>query len=173
MDVMLDLETLGTGSKAVILSIGAIEFDVRNSKLGRQFYVNVDPQSCVDAGMTIDVATVMWWLGQSEQARKDLTAGTKYKLADCLDAFFKWYPKGAQLWGNGATFDNVILSNAYLAVKKDKPWLYSADRCYRTLKAIHSDVSMNAFEGTAHNALADAKHQALHALKIYKEKGLI
>jgi len=169
---MSDLETLGTNSNAVILSVGSIEFDIKNDKLGRKFYVNIDPQSCIDAGLVMDVSTIMWWMAQSDEARAAFKAQS-YPLKDCLAAFSEWHPKGAQLWGNGATFDNVILANAYKAVGMKQPWLYSADRCYRTLKAVHNDVDADATNGVKHNALADAKYQALHALKIYKTKGLL
>lgn len=172
MDVMVDLETLSTRSNAVILSIGAYEFDLKTGELGRKFYVLVDPQSCVDKGMVIDVSTIMWWMEQNDEARAEFKK-QRYPIEDCLAAFSEWYKKGAQLWGNGATFDNVILKNAYLACGMKEPWLYSADRCYRTLKAKYPNIEADAFVGARHNALADAKYQALHALKIHKEAGLL
>lgn len=171
MDCMTDLETLGKNSKAVILSIGAIEFDTKRDCLGRKFLVNVDPQSCIDAGLIMDVSTVMWWMEQSDEARAAFKKES-YPLKDCLEAFTEWYPKGAQFWGNGATFDNVILANAYDAVGLKRPWLYSADRCYRTLKNMYPDIVADDTGGVKHNAFADAKYQAQHALKIFREAGL-
>ncbi len=43
---MVDLETLGTDPKSVILSIGAVTFDPENAKedFSNTFYVNVDPE---------------------------------------------------------------------------------------------------------------------------------
>lgn len=171
MDVMTDLETLGTKSNSVILAIGAVEFDLRTYTLGRKFYVVVGPQSCIDAGLQMDVSTVMWWMEQSDEARAAFKRES-HPLRDCLEAFSEWYPKGAQQWGNGATFDNVLLGNAYKALGLKQPWLYTADRCYRTLKALYPDIKADDTGGTKHNALADAKYQALHAMKIYKEAGL-
>ena len=66
-NVMVDIETLGTSSNSVILSIGAVEFD--NENLGAEFEVYIDPESCTDHGLVIDAPTVMWWLGQSNEAR--------------------------------------------------------------------------------------------------------
>ena len=163
--VMLDIETLGKNSNSVILSVGAVEFS--EIGLGKEFYMNVDPQSCVAAGMQMDVSTIMWWMKQSDAARKTFEAGGS-DLADVLHEFKMWFPKGACVWGNGATFDNVIVSNAYNAVKMHRPWGYQNDRCYRTLKALYPGVKALTSIGTAHNALDDAKYQALHAIEIMK-----
>jgi hypothetical protein len=160
--VMVDLETLGNGSNAVIIAIGAVEFDLNG--LGREFYMTVDPQSCVDAGLKMDVSTVMWWLQQSTEARAAFKKpGVPLEIA--LSEFASWYPAGAALWGNGATFDNVILGNAYRALNGKQPWEFWNDRCYRTLKNLHPHIKMDR-SGTYHNALDDAKSQALHAARI-------
>lgn len=164
-NVMVDLETLGNGSNAVIIAIGAVEFDTE-SGLGRVFYANIDPQSCVNAGLVMDVSTVMWWMKQSDQARAAFDKPST-TLTEALKAFFEWYPEDANMWGNGATFDNVILSNAYKATGLNRPWPYWADRCYRTLKALHPDIAA-ARTGTHHNALDDATTQATHAIQILK-----
>lgn len=163
--VMVDLETLGTGSNAVIISIGAVEFTVAGGA-GRDFYMNVDPQSCVDAGLKIDPDTVMWWMKQSDEARRVFSQDVSNPLSRALLYFSDWFPQGACLWGNGATFDNVILSNAYKAVGLKQPWSYRADRCYRTLKNLYPQVLPDDLGGVAHNALADARYQAAHLIKI-------
>lgn len=169
--VMADLETLGTGSNAVIISIGAVEFDPETQTLGRTFYEVVDPQSCVDVGMEMDCSTVMWWMKQSDEARKAFERnGTT--ISSVLFNFGDWYPKDACLWGNGATFDNVIVKNAYSACRLKSPVPYWADRCYRTMKNIYKDVAADSTTGTAHNALDDAVYQAIHLMKICREKNL-
>jgi hypothetical protein len=162
--VMVDLETLGSGSNAVILSIGAVEFNPDTQALGREFYIVVEPQSCVDAGLAVDVGTVMWWMKQSDQARAAFDR-KGWRLEDALDQFAEWFPAKATLWGNGATFDNVILANAYKATGKEQPWAFWNDRCYRTLKNLLPGITLDR-KGTYHNALDDAKTQALHANKL-------
>jgi hypothetical protein len=162
--VMVDLETLGNGSNAVIISIGAVEFDPDTDTLGNEFYVLVDPQSCVDTGLKMDVGTVLWWMKQSDQARSAFNR-KGYALAEALRLFSEWYPAGAPLWGNGATFDNVIMTNAYKACGMEQPWKFWDDRCYRTLKNLLPGISLDR-KGTHHNALDDAKTQALHANKL-------
>ena len=169
-NVMVDLETLGTSSNSVILSIGAVEFD--KTGLGREFYVVVDPQSCVDAGLKIDVPTVLWWMKQSDEAREAFDQPDRVSLECALARFGGWFPHNATLWGNGAAFDNVVLANAYLAVGTQRPWYYHTDRCYRTLKNLRPDIGGPALEGVAHNALFDAKWQALHAVALLNALGV-
>ena len=163
--VMLDIETLGNNSKSVIISLGAVEFD--ENGLGREFYMNVDPKSCILAGLQMDADTVMWWMQQSDAARS-IFKNKAEPLEDVLHEFKQWFPKDALVWGNGATFDNVIVDNAYRAANMNKPWKYNADRCYRTLKALYPHIKPIERLGTHHNALDDAKYQALHAIEIMK-----
>ena len=63
------------------------------------------------------------------------------------------------VWGNGASFDNVILSQMYRRHQIAQPWKWWNDRCYRTTLAGHPPVNLD-FVGTKHNALDDAMHQA-------------
>ncbi len=58
--LMLDLETWGTAPGSALRSIGAVFFDL-DGKTGETFYRNIDKQSCLDAGLKIDPATVSWW----------------------------------------------------------------------------------------------------------------
>lgn len=159
--VMVDLETLGNGSNSVIISIGAVAFNLdKNETFTNTFYSVTNPQSCIDVGLKMDASTVMWWMRQSEEARKAF-AKEGYPLPQELINFSNWYPDGAKFWGNGATFDNVILSNAYAACKIKKPWGYADDRCYRTVKALYPDVKVERV-GVYHNAVDDAVTQAKH-----------
>lgn len=164
-NLMIDLETLGNGPNSVILAVGAVAFN--EAGVGADFYRVVDPQSCVDAGLKMDVSTVMWWMGQSDAARDAVRrrgeplATVLAELAAIID------PKVTCVWGNGATFDNVILANAYRARHKPTPWAFWNDRCYRTLKALRPDIEF-ARTGTHHNALDDARAQAEHAVRILR-----
>lgn len=170
LDVMLDLETMGNGPQAAIVAIGAVEFDPAAQEIGRSFYRVVDLASSVRAGGVMDAGTVMWWLGQSDEARRALLATDTVTLNEALREFYDWagvcaHWKDLRVWGNGAAFDNVILASAYRACGLQLPWQFWNDRCYRTLKALHPGVTVPR-EGVHHNALDDATHQAKHLLAI-------
>ena len=166
MEVMLDLETMGTGSNAAITAIGAVTFD--EIGIQREFYSEVNLQSSVDNGGVIDGKTVMWWLKQSNEARTAFKNNDDAPLLPVvLMEFSYWYSRasGTLVWGNGTAFDNVILRNAYNNCGLTAPWDFLNDRCYRTIKAMYKGIPFERV-GTYHNALDDARSQALHLLKI-------
>lgn len=166
---MLDLETLGQSPGSVIVALGAVKFGAEG--VGREFYRRIDPQSCVDAGLRMDVSTVMWWLQQSDAAREEI-ARPGQSLKEVLSAFAGWLDDDTEVWGNGSDFDNAILAAAYGAIGEPPPWKFWNNRCYRTVKNIHPEVPLER-RGVAHNAVDDAVTQALHLLEIFDaEKSL-
>lgn len=164
--VMVDLETLGTRPGSVIVALGAVKFSWRNG-LGDTFYHRIDPASCVAAGLTMDAATVVWWLKQPDAARRELTRPGA-PLAAVLTVFSAWLEaRDVEVWGNGPAFDNGLLAEAYARVQLPLPWRYPNDRCYRTLKSLRPRVGLHR-EGEHHHALADARTQALHLIRVMR-----
>lgn len=172
-ECMVDLETLGNGNNAVILSIGACKFQPSGQGVpidtGHRFERFVDPQTCVDAGLQMDASTIMWWMEPERGEARDLMAKRQetdaISLGDALWEFSKWLGSDMPVWGNGATFDNVILRNAFKAVGIECPWKFWNDRCYRTVKNMAPSVKMQR-KGVYHSALWDAVSQAEHLQSI-------
>lgn len=169
--VMLDLETLGTGNDAVILSIGAVKFTA--DEITDRFHVAIDPVSCEQLGLKIDAATVLWWLGDDRaEARKSLAEHQKIDLPSALIGFTNWFNGAAAIWGNGSTFDNVILRSAYKACHYDYPVRFWADLCYRSVKNLVPEVELGTRVGIHHNAVDDAETQARHLQAIIAHLGV-
>lgn len=167
-DVMLDLETFGNRPGSVIVAIGAVKMDLAGGVLGDTFYRVIDPADAQSHGLTIDAATVAWWLGQSDAARMAISApGGWVKLPSALGDFAELIGKDARVWGNGADFDNALLAAAYHACGTSPPWRHWNSRCYRTLKSLFPAVKLDR-AGTHHNALDDAISQAEHLVRIMK-----
>jgi len=166
-NIMLDLETLGNNANSVIIAVGAVKFD--STGLGEEFYEVVDAESCVQAGLTMDTSTVMWWMQQSDEARAAFKRSGN-PLVNVLAKFSAFCGEDDKVWGNGASFDNTILSNSYRRTLKEQPWKFWNDRCYRTMKSLYPQAVM-ARQGTYHNALYDAKSQAVHLIEIAKFAG--
>lgn len=181
-DCMLDLETMGTAPDSAIISIGAVMFDPLTMKLGAEFHKVISLQSCAKRGRKFDPSTILWWLEQSDEARSALTkSGVVHELGGALGTFSDWICRSAtdpelgpttvagtetvRMWGNGAGFDNVLLEESYKACGLPVPWKFYNNRCYRTVKALRPDIKL-VRTGTHHNALDDAKSQALHLMKI-------
>ena len=168
---MIDLETMDTRPTAAILSIGGVYFDPVKG-LGDEFYLKVNLDSSVAAGLTVSEATQRWWEAQSAEARA-VFDDPRVELALALSQFTRFITEAEDpdvcIWGNGASFDNAILSNAYKALDVPQPWAFWNDRCFRTLKALRPHVALPEREGTHHNALDDAKHQARCAIALFNQ----
>ncbi|RKZ96988.1 MAG: 3'-5' exoribonuclease [Gammaproteobacteria bacterium] len=160
-NVMLDLETMATGSHAAIVAIGAVEFD--KDGLGREFYQTIDLDSSAAFG-DISAKTVVWWMKQSDVARAEIF-NANCTLYGALIEFSRWLHEGTKVWGNGVDFDNVILTNAYDDFGVQLPWSYKDSRCYRTVVAMHPKLNIKRL-GVHHNALDDAIYQANHLIAI-------
>jgi hypothetical protein len=157
--VMLDLETLGTRPGSVILSIGAVFFDL-DGKTGETFYRNIDPQTCLDVGLTVDPQTKAWWMRQSDAARDALKIDRK-SLAEVARDFASFFRAGGEfVWAQGATFDPPLWEAAGLAVGRSAPWRFWNARDTRTVYDICGfDYKSMPREGVFHNALDDCLTQ--------------
>lgn len=177
-DIMVDLETLSTKPNALIVSIGAVKFSVQQGVYDK-FYIPcyVRPDDILyNAGHTtaegfdISISTLQWWDDQSDDVRAVLAAPSAVAIDSALTAFSEWVLAGdtiknIRLWGNGASFDNVILAEAYRLCNLERPWMFWNDRCYRTVKALKPDIPAIRV-GMHHNALDDAITQAEHLLSL-------
>ncbi|HXJ00952.1 MAG TPA: 3'-5' exonuclease [Micropepsaceae bacterium] len=162
MHVMLDLETWGTRPGSALRSIGVVQFHLNSSVLGGTFYRNIEKESCLLAGLTVDAETVSWWQRQSPEAIASLEKDPR-PLPEIVSAFHDWFRTvgGKYIWCHGANFDEPLWSAVCRALARPVPWKYWDTRCTRTLFAM-ADFDMRSVprEGVAHDALADAIHQA-------------
>jgi hypothetical protein len=178
---MIDIETLGTKPGAPVTSIGACWFDPEQTNwmngTARPAYpgywrINVEEviNLCRDG---ITGSTLLWWMEQSEQARKELTnkAGT-VTVRQALQGLRQMimnqsevvYHRDVYVWGNSNLFDMGLLEHLYQKLNIDIPWHYSRDMNVRTItwlaKMLHGVERPEMPEGMAHNAFNDAQHQA-------------
>lgn len=178
---MVDLETLGTVPGCIGFSIGAVEMLMEKRKLGREFYTTICVESSKDLYLREDEETRAFWDRQSEEARTALIhaeSGEAPKLKAAMAAFNAFLlsiggVRSIRLYGNGADFDNPILRcmwDAAGVLPFDSKAGFFGGRCYRTLKTLDEllgpDFAFSKLErsGTYHNALDDAKSQAVHMM---------
>jgi 3'-5' exoribonuclease-like protein len=171
-DLMIDLETLGTGSNSVVLSIGACFFDVDTGEIGETFYTTLDIEDQIRAGRKIDASTLQWWVKQSADAQKVFF--DEIRDADlALENFCTWVEMHAEdrlhPWGNGSMFDIGILESLLADFAKDVPWKFSNVMDLRTFRRFVAKGSNVIRIGTHHNALDDAISQATFVINTLKE----
>ena len=169
--IMLDLETLSSRNNAAIVAIGAVRFDLETFQLGEEFYKVVDPSSCQKLKLHIDARTVIWWMNQSEEAREIFSDRVKKDNIKNALAEFSYFVRESDpnplIWGNGATFDNVIIRTAYEMCNFPIPWSHRQNVCYRTIRKMFPHERVE--EGVLHNALQDAKNQAQTMIQIFRD----
>lgn len=178
--LMVDMETMGNSPDAPIVSIGAVFFDPSTGNTGAEFYRVVSLESSMSFGMKPDASTIQWWLKQSSEARSAILVDEAMGLRESLELLADFIAENAangshtvQLWGNGCSFDNVILRRAYALTETPFAVPFRNDRDVRTMVELGKSVGINPrydipFEGDMHNALSDARHQVKYVSAIWQ-----
>ncbi|MEQ6280825.1 3'-5' exonuclease [Kluyvera huaxiensis] len=178
--LMVDLETMGNKSNAPIVSIGAVFFNPNTGNTGAEFYTVVSLESSMLLGGVPDAGTIIWWLKQSPEARSAIAMTDTMALTDALELFSDFISENSdagsdvQVWGNGASFDNVILRSSYDRANIECPWKFRNDRDVRTMTELGKAIGINPrydipFDGDMHNALSDARHQVKYVSAIWQQ----
>ena len=178
--LMVDMETMGNSPDAPIVSIGAVFFDPSTGNTGAEFYQVVSLESSMSFGMKPDASTIQWWLKQSSEARSAILVDEAMGLLETLELLADFIAENAangshtvQMWGNGCSFDNVILRRAYALTDTPFAVPFWNDRDVRTMVELGNSVGINPrydipFEGDIHNALSDARHQVKYVSEIWQ-----
>lgn len=172
-DLMIDYETLGTGPDAMVISLGAVYFDIEKGTIGPTFYMAFDVEDQMKKGRVFTASTLKWWMGQTGAAKKVFHEQAKPTQL-VLETFSKWVQqnsgiKATRPWGNGATFDISISETLFDDFGVKCPWLYYNVMDLRTFRRfIGGGADVPKTEGTNHNALDDAKNQAQYVIDHYK-----
>jgi hypothetical protein len=167
-DIMIDIETLDTKETAVIVSIGAVFFDIKTKTLGKELYrtCTEDLEWQVDMyRRTVSMDTLKWWLNQSSEARNIFQPNSigSQAFSLCLIDLreFIHLSKGVNVWANSPSFDLRILKDAFNSCAEAPPFKYYQERDFRTIAAVH-----NIKLDSNHNALDDAKAQAIALMEV-------
>ena len=173
VDVMVDIETLGTKADSTIIQISAIAFDIKTGKHLSKFDAIADIEKNED--MKVDGSTIKWWLNTDKQLLAELiNKGEKSSNAILLN-FYGWLHtltmdmKDVYLWGNGILFDNKMIQHQLEAIGKEYPIFYKNDRDVGTivdLTSAYLEISEKELKArfdsedlVAHNAIDDCAYQ--------------
>lgn len=162
--IMIDFETLGTVADAVIMSIGAVKFDLDSDRIDDDgFYASISIDSNLAMKRRIQEDTLIWWMGQPADAQA-VFHEPKQTLESGLIELTDWMGHSDyHIWANGADFDTPMLAHAFVQHGMEVPWKFWNSRCFRTYKKLPQARQVNFVpDGTKHNALTDALNQAKH-----------
>ena len=168
---MVDLETLGTGSNSVVVSVGLIAFNISTGEILAELDIGLNLNQQIKTGGVIDGDTLEFHFAQAPDSIQKMAQRKVLDVKEGLDLISNFIKANniTTLWGNGATFDNVILRNLYARHLKVFPLGFWADRDLRTAVDIYNiDTRTVPFEGIKHYCLDDARHQ----VKLLTDKSL-
>lgn len=157
---MVDLETLSQRVDAAVVSIGAVKFNIDNESTD-PFYININPHSCKELGMSITQDTIDWWKKQKPEAmaawRKD---GVSPQEAADKFVDFLGDAKNLHVCANGVDFDLPILKNLLELTNHKCPWNWWNQIDVRTVyKLAGLKTSTAPRVGNYHTALDDCLSQ--------------
>ena len=133
-DIMIDIETLDTKPTAVILSIGAVAFDIETGETCPDtLYQKLDYKKQIDEGRTTSIETTLWWGQQSDEAYCEAFFGEERLLSAIINLkkyFYNYAADDCRVWAKSPSFDLVILKDAY--DNDIAPWEFWQERDVRT-----------------------------------------
>ena len=187
-DIMLDIETLGVERNSIILSVGAVAFNIRETDPDKTiidtYQAFIDPMDCEKKGLICNVSTVLWWFDCNPEARSKIIDGPNVSLKACLNGLNDFFRAGTitpisgqysslRVWANSPSFDCAILANAYSVCAMKKPWAYTEERDVRTLVSLGKIMGFDLEhvdseeEYIRHDSLDDAISQSLKVSRLY------
>lgn len=166
-NIMLDIAALGNTPGSVLVSIGAVSFE--KSGVRNEFYTNIDLDSCLDAGLTVDKRNLLWWMEESDLSREVLKSeGISLDNAlTLLKNHFDW--RYCRVWCNGLDRQLPVLAHAYSVCDRPVPWAYFNTRDYPTALEMYSQDfrrELTIHTENACHALLNARAQALTLVRL-------
>lgn len=171
--VMIDIETLGVNPGCVILSVAAVEFDLKTGEVGRKFHKKIHLLSSEECGLKVEAQTLGWWMKQPPIDKWMEGDDLPEVMGQFIDFIWEVGGKEVIVWANSPTFDVAIIKHALALFKFKAPWPHTNERDVRTLASLIPEIkTYTPFEGDRHNALHDCLHQIRYCHNIYKKLGL-
>lgn len=185
VDIMVDLETLGTKSDSTIIQISAIAFDIKTGEYFDTFNQIADISKNT-LPLKVTGSTLQWWVNTNKELFADILNGGHVSSEQVLRNFNDWITSlhlaGVEnifLWGNGILFDNVMIRHQFENVDFEYPIFYRNDRDLRTLVELAS-IKLGVTEKAlrekhynqdliAHDAFNDVKNQINLAVACFNE----
>ncbi|EDW6355799.1 3'-5' exoribonuclease [Salmonella enterica subsp. enterica] len=171
-NVMIDIETAGTGHHSAIISYGVAVFDLLTGKIIAEEYIRADwKEDCMFYDGKIDPLTIEWWMKQSSEARAELITHEEMLPPDeALMLLFEFIRKHCDdgpvyVWAKSPSFDLSLIKDAAerCAISSEEiPWKFWNERDVRTIEGLASQFNFPLPYGKAdvtHHALEDVRGQ--------------
>ena len=163
-EAMIDIETLDTGPRAVVLSVGAVKFTQNEGVVGGEFYDVLELSDQVSYGRTIKESTILWWNNQKSAAREEAFRPDGRRAPwDVIKDLTKFLEGIHSIWANSPSFDCVILDTLADDLSLPSPWHYWDLRDLRTARELAGSAGKTPWMGgdkyPTHHPLGDCENQ--------------
>ena len=172
-EMMIDLETLDTRSKAIVLSVGAVIWETLKDGDGLTYMVHdrllrrplIDMQ--VGFGRTLSEDTLIWWQKQSAEARAEAFSEVRQPVGTIVQDLRALALKHSisRFWASPDTFDFPIMESLAedFGLLSLLPWSYRQKFDVRTvISEANYSASEHVFEravGIPHTPVFDCEWQ--------------
>lgn len=159
MELMIDIETLGTTAGSPVVTIGAVLFDPYSCDssevlLERALLIRIDLSDSITLSAGVEGATARWWFEQDDKAIKALVGDDCISAQEALTKLWRYclergrfvnkeffdglseFPKANRFWAKDPDFDMVLLRYYYEheSVNATMPWNFWQCRSVRTVQ---------------------------------------
>lgn len=190
LELMMDVESLGTAMGAPVVTIGATLFDPYSCDSGealmaRSMLVRIDLSDAIKYADGVDGGTLRWWFEQQDEAIKALVGNDAVSVQEALTKLSRFcnergafvdneffdglssLPKACQFWAKDPDFDMRLMQHYYdhPGLEGKMPWKFWECCSVRTVQRLAwpnpDDRPTFDVPGVAHDARWDAVTQAL------------
>jgi hypothetical protein len=202
MELMIDIETLGTVAGSPIVTIGACLFDPYScdsgeALMGRSLLIRIDLADAIKYSIGVEGTTIRWWFEQNDAAIKALVGDDAIPMQEALIKLWRFcherapfvnkeffsgisdLPRTCRYWAKDPDFDMQLMRYYYEhpALATTMPWKFWESRSVRTVQDLawpEGSVERPEFEvpGVAHDARWDAVTQAMTVQAAMNRLGL-
>jgi exodeoxyribonuclease VIII len=191
MELMIDIESLGTTAGSPVVTIGAVLFDPYSCDssevlANRALNIRIDVSDSVNLSRGVEGGTLRWWFEQKDEAIKALIGSDCVSMQEALLKLWRYchergafvnkeffeglsnYPKTNRYWAKDPDFDMQLMRYYYEHPSMDahSPWKFWECRSVRTVQDLawpngSSERPDFNVPGVAHDARYDAITQAM------------
>jgi hypothetical protein len=154
----LDIETLGTESNSVILSIGIVYVDNPEPKsyqqvVDKSIFVKLSAKEQIESfGRKVDKNTVDWWNKQGDVQKKTnfIPSKTDFSVAEAIRVCREWVqrmdPEGKALVWTRGSMDSMCLDSLFRVAGEKELFMYNRYRDVRTaVDLLYPNTSKNGY----------------------------
>jgi len=166
-DVMVDIETLDTEPTAVILSIGAVPFNIVTGEMGNYYYSACNVSMQIRDGYTISAETLAWWINNDHDTLLKYLNDGEWRgrsVEGLIDFIEEQCNEDVCIWANSPSFDLVKLKKG---LNMTWPFGFWNERDVRTLVSLRPNIAKMFKTAVSHHPVEDCENQIRQVCPVY------